>query len=189
MTNTPWGARVRFAFDPTGETVNKALHVSPFMDMESSWTLQSDIREEHLTLTVRAHHPEMGPFFDAILHVKRSAQQGRSERCGLRTLLKSASSSQIREGCVASPVQIWISAASSGLLDLLPGVEAVEIRSAFLWLPRYSDCAQESRDLSRSPPHICKWRAFRLDRSVVFSLESLLMTIVSLRHAQLSHHE
>lgn len=37
VTNTPWGARVTFAFEPGEQRVPKALHVSPLMDMHSSW--------------------------------------------------------------------------------------------------------------------------------------------------------
>ena len=37
VTNTPWGARVSFLFDPRGQDVPKALHVSPFMDMRGTW--------------------------------------------------------------------------------------------------------------------------------------------------------
>ena len=37
VTNTPWGARVTFLFRPDGEKVPKAMHVSPFMDMHSTW--------------------------------------------------------------------------------------------------------------------------------------------------------
>ena len=37
VTNTPWGARVAFRFDPAGDKVAKCLHVSPFMDMEGTW--------------------------------------------------------------------------------------------------------------------------------------------------------
>ena len=36
-TNTPWAARVTFLFNPDGQDVPKAMHVSPFMDMCSSW--------------------------------------------------------------------------------------------------------------------------------------------------------
>ena len=41
VTNTPWGARVHFAFDPRGDKVTKCLHVSPFMDMEATWCVFS----------------------------------------------------------------------------------------------------------------------------------------------------
>ena len=37
VTNTPWGARVTFLFRPGGQDVPKAMHVSPFMDMQSTW--------------------------------------------------------------------------------------------------------------------------------------------------------
>lgn len=37
VQNTPWGARVTFAFKPEGESIPKALHVSPFMDMKNMW--------------------------------------------------------------------------------------------------------------------------------------------------------
>ena len=37
VTNTPWAERVTFLFRPKGETVAKSLHVSPLMDMKSTW--------------------------------------------------------------------------------------------------------------------------------------------------------
>lgn len=37
VTNTPWAERVTFLFRPEGETVAKSLHVSPLMDMKSTW--------------------------------------------------------------------------------------------------------------------------------------------------------
>ena len=37
VTNTPWGARVTFLFDPAGQDVPKSMHVSPFMDMQATW--------------------------------------------------------------------------------------------------------------------------------------------------------
>ena len=37
VTNTPWGARLTFMFDPASAKVAKALHVSPFMDMHNQW--------------------------------------------------------------------------------------------------------------------------------------------------------
>jgi DUF1365 family protein len=41
VTNTPWGERVVFNFDPAGQRVPKALHVSPFMDMLGDWDLSA----------------------------------------------------------------------------------------------------------------------------------------------------
>ena len=37
VTNTPWGERVTFIFDPRGESTPKAMHVSPLMDMKGRW--------------------------------------------------------------------------------------------------------------------------------------------------------
>lgn len=37
VTNTPWGERVTFLFDPRGCHTPKALHVSPMMDMSNTW--------------------------------------------------------------------------------------------------------------------------------------------------------
>lgn len=37
VTNTPWGGRVTFLFDPQGGSVPKSLHVSPMMDMQGTW--------------------------------------------------------------------------------------------------------------------------------------------------------
>ena len=37
VTNTPWAQRTIFPFDPAGESVKKAIHVSPFQDMTSTW--------------------------------------------------------------------------------------------------------------------------------------------------------
>jgi DUF1365 family protein len=41
VTNTPWGERVSFVFDPRGSSVPKSLHVSPFMDMRNVWLLKA----------------------------------------------------------------------------------------------------------------------------------------------------
>ena len=37
VTNTPWGAKVSVLVTPDGESVPKALHVSPLMDMQNTW--------------------------------------------------------------------------------------------------------------------------------------------------------
>lgn len=41
VTNTPWGERVTFMFNPAGDASPKALHVSPFMDMDNTWHLKA----------------------------------------------------------------------------------------------------------------------------------------------------
>jgi hypothetical protein len=41
VTNTPWGERVRFLFNPELDVVPKSLHVSPFIDMNRCWQLEA----------------------------------------------------------------------------------------------------------------------------------------------------
>ena len=41
VTNTPWGERVVFDFDPSGQRVPKSLHVSPFMDALGDWHVKA----------------------------------------------------------------------------------------------------------------------------------------------------
>lgn len=59
VTNTPWGERVVFLFDPAGDSLPKCLHVSPLMDMKSRWSLKAnDPREGRLMLSVACNHEE-----------------------------------------------------------------------------------------------------------------------------------
>ena len=71
VSNTPWGDRVRFAFAPAGDAVPKPMHVSPLMDMESTWSLEADAPAETLRLRVACTHPTMGKFFRAALDLRR----------------------------------------------------------------------------------------------------------------------
>ncbi|KAG2502138.1 hypothetical protein HYH03_000626 [Edaphochlamys debaryana] len=88
VTNTPWGERVSFVFNPAGEAVGKALHVSPFMDMQNTWHLEAPEPTDRLRLVVKASHPQYGDYFYADL-VGRTAPRPHapSERAGLRELL------------------------------------------------------------------------------------------------------
>ncbi|KAK9813210.1 hypothetical protein WJX72_010648 [[Myrmecia] bisecta] len=87
VTNTPWAERVTFAFNPEGEQVPKTLHVSPLMDMKSSWRLRASQPGDSLQLTVAVSHPELGHFFYAGLHAKRAARSSlTNEEAGLATL-------------------------------------------------------------------------------------------------------
>jgi len=80
VTNTPWGERVTFAFlpaDPTnnstthGQNIPKALHVSPLMDMTSTWTIKAPPPSPtKLFLSVASTHPEYGDYFIAALDAK-----------------------------------------------------------------------------------------------------------------------
>lgn len=58
VTNTPWGERVVFNFEPTGQRVPKALHVSPFMDMLGDWDITASHPGPDMTLNVNVvAHP------------------------------------------------------------------------------------------------------------------------------------
>ncbi|KAH0676667.1 hypothetical protein KY285_024468 [Solanum tuberosum] len=61
VTNTPWGERVSFLFNPNSDVVAKSLHVSPFMDMLGNWTMK----------TISVNHPKHGEYFSASLMAKR----------------------------------------------------------------------------------------------------------------------
>ena len=138
VTNTPWAERVTFAFDPSGERVRKALHVSPLMDMAGSWALEAPNPSASLKLSVLVDHPEMGRFFDARLTARRvppgPGGRGhlRNEAAGLGCLL--------RYGFQPQRVAFWIywqalvllwkgvsfygPPPTSGACSFRPGVEA-----------------------------------------------------------------
>ena len=59
VTNTPWGERVRFAFAVGTDSVPKPLHVSPFMEMGSTWKIFAEPPGQRLALTFNA---EVFPF-------------------------------------------------------------------------------------------------------------------------------
>jgi DUF1365 family protein len=71
VTNTPWADRVRFAFDPAGDTVPKPMHVSPLQDMDGAWVLHATTPGERLRVSVGCKHPALGDFFHALLEARR----------------------------------------------------------------------------------------------------------------------
>ncbi|XP_078437351.1 DUF1365 family protein isoform X2 [Wolffia australiana] len=71
VTNTPWGERVLFVFDPKSDLVAKPLHVSPFMDMLGSWKMHVGEPGEKLYVGISVQHPEMGNYFTATLSATR----------------------------------------------------------------------------------------------------------------------
>ncbi|XP_058071483.1 uncharacterized protein LOC131220705 isoform X2 [Magnolia sinica] len=71
VTNTPWGERVSFVFDPDSDLVAKPLHVSPFMDMLGNWRMRAKAPGEDLSLEISVQHPELGDYFTATLKAKR----------------------------------------------------------------------------------------------------------------------
>ncbi|KAH6790206.1 DUF1365 family protein [Perilla frutescens var. frutescens] len=73
VTNTPWGERVTFLFNPNSDLVAKPLHVSPFMDMLGSWSLRTNEPADNLHIVISVLHPELGNYFTASLSAKRVA--------------------------------------------------------------------------------------------------------------------
>ncbi|KAB1222599.1 hypothetical protein CJ030_MR2G000416 [Morella rubra] len=71
VTNTPWGERVSFVFDPNSDLVAKPLHVSPFMDMHGTWSIRANAPGYNLFVTISVQHPELGDYFTATLKAKR----------------------------------------------------------------------------------------------------------------------
>ncbi|KAL4448927.1 hypothetical protein ABPG77_007644 [Micractinium sp. CCAP 211/92] len=101
VTNTPWAERVTFLFRPGGETVPKALHVSPLMDMRSTWRIKATEPGERLFLSVGCTHPDYGDFFLATFDARLSAQPHLpNETASLGTLL--------RYGFQPHRVALWI---------------------------------------------------------------------------------
>ncbi|CAN4095932.1 unnamed protein product [Withania somnifera] len=71
VTNTPWGERVSFLFNPNSDVVAKALHVSPFMDMLGNWTMKTNTPGDNLFVTISVNHPKHGEYFSASLIANR----------------------------------------------------------------------------------------------------------------------
>ncbi|XP_038883201.1 uncharacterized protein LOC120074219 [Benincasa hispida] len=71
VTNTPWGERVSFVFNPNFDVVAKPLHVSPFMDMLGNWSIKASAPGDNLYVAISVQHPELGDYFSATLKLKR----------------------------------------------------------------------------------------------------------------------
>lgn len=71
VTNTPWGERALFVFNPGSDLVAKPLHVSPFMDMLGNWSMHADAPGKDLSIAISVEHPTLGNFFTATLHAKQ----------------------------------------------------------------------------------------------------------------------
>ena len=130
VTNTPWGERVVFNFEPNGQRVPKSLHVSPFMDMEGEWYVSSTPPGDEVTLRVNVlNHPKYGDYFYA--SYKATLDKGpyvgcRNERAGLVNLIK--------HGCTPHRVAYRIYAQAAAILwagvsfYAPPGLRNVEAR-------------------------------------------------------------
>ncbi|CAN0921614.1 hypothetical protein LINGRAHAP2_LOCUS32687 [Linum grandiflorum] len=73
VTNTPWGERVAFVFNPNSDCVAKPLHVSPFMDMMGNWKIRASAPGDNLTVFISVQHPDHGDYFIATLDAKKTS--------------------------------------------------------------------------------------------------------------------
>ena len=53
VTNTPWGERHSYVLGPRGGTMDKALHVSPFMAMDHTYEVRATVPGETLSMQSR----------------------------------------------------------------------------------------------------------------------------------------
>lgn len=79
VTNTPWGERVLFVFDPKSDLVAKPLHVSPFMDMLGNWSIKANAPGDILFVAISVQHPTLGDYFTATLRAKRVSSSSVSD--------------------------------------------------------------------------------------------------------------
>ena len=83
VTNTPWGERVRFDFDPRGQRVPKSLHVSPFMDAEGDWDIRTTLDADAGAISLHVDvvdHPVFGDYFAASLVAERVGRERAATR-------------------------------------------------------------------------------------------------------------
>ena len=86
VTNTPWGERHRYVLPAGGGELDKALHVSPFMGMEQTYTFRAAPPGD--TLSVHIESRQAGRLvFDATLALRRRPFSRRAlAGASLRTL-------------------------------------------------------------------------------------------------------
>jgi hypothetical protein len=70
VTNTPWGERHTYVLPARGGELEKALHVSPFMGMEQTYTLRAAPPRETLSVHIESRQ-EGRLVFDATLALRR----------------------------------------------------------------------------------------------------------------------
>ncbi|KAJ7947316.1 DUF1365 domain-containing protein [Quillaja saponaria] len=87
VTNTPWGERVTFIFNPHSDLVAKPLHVSPFMDMLGSWNIRANEPEDNLFVAISVNHTKLGDYFTASLKAKRLSSSSVSDHAAFFWLM------------------------------------------------------------------------------------------------------
>lgn len=79
VTNTPWGEKVLFVFDPKSDLIAKPLHVSPFMDMLGNWSIKANAPGDNLFVAISVQHPTLGDYFTATLRAKKVSSSSVSD--------------------------------------------------------------------------------------------------------------
>ncbi|EXC29336.1 hypothetical protein L484_021644 [Morus notabilis] len=79
VTNTPWGERGLFVFDPKSDLIAKPLHVSPFMDMLGNWSIKANAPGDNLFVAISVQHPTLGDYFTATLRAKKVSSSSVSD--------------------------------------------------------------------------------------------------------------
>ncbi|KAI3455998.1 hypothetical protein Pfo_012661 [Paulownia fortunei] len=87
VTNTPWGERVTFLFNPDSDLVAKPLHVSPFMDMLGNWSMKTNEPADYLHVVISVQHPKLGNYFTAALTAKKVASLTSGDHLGFFWLM------------------------------------------------------------------------------------------------------
>jgi uncharacterized protein len=70
VTNTPWGERRTYEFDGRAGSAAKAMHVSPFLDMDHEYAIHANVPGPHLTVHIE-NRRDGERVFDATLSLER----------------------------------------------------------------------------------------------------------------------
>lgn len=77
VTNTPWGERYAYVFQPTVDReafvghADKMLHVSPFMDMDQHYECATSVPSSTVTVRFTSRGPNGSPVLQARLSLRR----------------------------------------------------------------------------------------------------------------------
>lgn len=71
VTNTPWGERQAYVIAGDHGSVDKQMHVSPFMPMDQTYTFRAQAPAERVSVTVENHRAGRREFF-ASLQMRRA---------------------------------------------------------------------------------------------------------------------
>lgn len=84
VTNTPWGERRTYEFEGLAGSARKAMHVSPFLDMDHEYSIHATPPGRHITVHIENRRAGER-IFDATLSLERRSASAR-RRLRLRYL-------------------------------------------------------------------------------------------------------